>query len=203
VQCVGLDQDAIEIKRAEQLLERCLLTRLVGVIGRLGQRHPKGSGVDGDLSNEPVVAVFCLDGGASQGFAVTDQLVQTLGTTWDLADHPGLQHLAEFLQVGLVEQVEKGGVRRPALEVQAQGLVENFTVPLLLRRSLRLGEGLQIAGAPAAAQDPQHRDQQQEPLRVTHPTPVAAIGNGLEEADQIIRCGLIDCGGKGFGHWGL
>ncbi len=142
-----------------------------------------------------MVAVFCLGGGASQGFAVTDQLVQTLGTTWDLADHPGLQHLAEFLQVGLVEQVEKGGVRRPALEVQAQGLVENFTVPL--------GEGLQIAGAPAAAQDPQHRDQQQEPLRVTHPTPVAAIGNGLEEADQIIRCGLIDCGGAGFGHWGF
>ncbi len=195
MQCVGLDQDAIEIQRVEQLLERCLFTGFVGVIGRLGQRHTKGSGVDGDLGNEPVVAVFCLDRRAPQGFAVTDQLVQTLCPTRDLADHPGLQHLAEFLQVGLVEQVEKGGDRRPALEVQAQGLVENFTVPP--------GEGLQIAGAPAAAQDPQHRHQQQEPLQVSHPAPKAAIGNGLEKADQIVRCGLIDCGGAGFGHWGL
>ena len=71
MQCVGLDQDAIEIKRAEQLLERRLFTGLVGVIGGLGQRHAKGSGVDGDLGHEPVVAVFCLDGGASQGFPVT------------------------------------------------------------------------------------------------------------------------------------
>jgi hypothetical protein len=111
----------------------------MGVIGRLGQRHAEGSGVDGDLGHEPVVAAFCLDGGASQGFPVTDQLVQTLGSSWDLADHPGLQHLAEFLQVGLVEQVEKGGVRGPALEVQAQCLVQRLPVPLLLRRSLRLG----------------------------------------------------------------
>ena len=195
MQGIRLDQDAIEIKRAEQLLKRCLLTRLVGVIGRLGQRHPKGSGVDGDLRNEPVVAVFCLDGGASQGFAVTDQLVQTLDTTWDLADHPGLQHLAEFLQVGLIEQVEKGGIRGPALEVQAQGLVQRLPVPP--------GKCLQIARAPAAAQDPEYRHQQQEPLRVSHPAPKAAVGNGLEKADQIIRCGLIDCGGAGFEHWGL
>jgi hypothetical protein len=82
----------------------------VGAIGRLGQRHAKSTGVDGDLGHEPVVSVFCLDGGAPQGFPVADQLVQTLRPTWNLADHPGLQHLAEFLQVGLVEQVEKGGV---------------------------------------------------------------------------------------------
>ena len=30
-------------KRAEQLLERCLLTGFVGVIGGLGQRHPAGA----------------------------------------------------------------------------------------------------------------------------------------------------------------
>ena len=195
MQCVGLDQEAIEIKRAEQLLERCLFTGLVGVVGRLGQRHPKGSCADGDLGNEPVVADFCLDDGASQGFAVTDQLVQTLCPTWDLADHPDLQHLAEFLQVGLVEQVQEGGVRRPPLEVQAQGLIQRLPVPL--------GECLQIARASAAAQDPQHRYQQKKPLQISHTAPVAAVGNGLEEADQIIWCGLIDCGGAGFGHWGL
>jgi len=95
----------------------------------------------------------------------------------------------------LIEKVQKGGVRRPALEVQSQRLVQHLPVPL--------AKGLQIAGAPAAAQDPQHHDQQQEPLRVTHPAPVAPIGNGLEKADQIIRCGLTDCGGGGFGHWGF
>ena len=49
-------------------------------------------------------------GRAPQGFAVTDKLVQPLRTTWDLADQPGLQHLAELLQVRLVEQVEEGGI---------------------------------------------------------------------------------------------
>ena len=83
------------------------------------------------------------------------------------------------------------GVLRP----EAQGLVQRHPVPF--------GKGLQIAGAPAAAQDPQHRDQQEEPLRISHPAPVAAVGNGLEKADQIPRCGLTDCGGAGFGHWGF
>jgi hypothetical protein len=37
--------------------------------------------------------------------AVADQLVQTTFPTWDLADHPGLQHLAKLLQLGLVVAV--------------------------------------------------------------------------------------------------
>jgi hypothetical protein len=42
-------------------------------------------------------------------------------------------------------------------------------------------KGFQITGAAAAAQDPQHRHQQQEPLWVAHPTTVAAnsFGEGL------------------------
>jgi len=63
------------------------------------------------------------------------------------------------------------------------------------------GKGLQITGAAAAAQDPQHRHQQQEPLGVAHPTAAAAIGDGLEEADQVIRNSLIYCSRAGFGHW--
>ncbi len=62
------------------------------------------------------------------------------------------------------------------------------------------GERLKITGAPATAQDPQYRYQQQKPLRVTHPAAVAAIGNGLEEADQIIRRAQIGCSGDGFGQ---
>ena len=38
--------------------------------------------------------------------------------------------------------------------------------------------------------------QQQEPLRISHPAPVAAIGNGLEVADQI----EIGCGRSAVGH---
>lgn len=81
----------------------------------------------------------------------------------------------------------------PAFEVQAQRLVQLL--------SIQAGKGLQITGAAAAAQDPQHRHQQQEPLGVAHPTPVAAIGEGLEDADQVIRNSLIDCSRTGFGNW--
>jgi len=127
-----------------------------------------------------VVAVLRLDRRAPQSLAVTHQLIQIFCPAWYLADHPGLQHLPEFLQMGLVKKIEERGVRRPPLEIEPQGLVQGFPVSF--------GERLQISGAPAAAQDPQNRHQQQEPLRVTHPAAVAAIRNGLEEADQIIRC---------------
>jgi len=82
-------------------------------------------------------------------------LVQTLGSTWDLTDHPSLQHLSKLLKVGVFEQVEEGGDRRSALEVQAQCLVQQLTVPI--------GECLRIDGTPAATQDPQHHQQQEEP----------------------------------------
>ena len=73
----------------------------------------------------------------------------------------------------------------------------------------RRAKALEITGAAAAAQNPQHRHQQQEPLRVTHPAAVAAnsfgegfaYGDGLEEADQVIRNSLIDYSKTGFGHW--
>ena len=95
-----------------------------------------------------------------------------------------MEHLAEFLQVGLVVaigfreavQVKEGGIRRPALEIEARGLVQRLTMPP--------GKGLEITGAAAAAQDPQHRHQQQESLGVAHPTAVAAIGMALR---QLIR----------------
>ena len=80
------------------------------------------------------------------------------------------------------------------LEIQAQRFVQRLPIPP--------GNGLEIAGAAAAAEDPQHRYQQQEPLGVAHPTAVAAIRDGLEEADQVISNGRMDGGGQmGFGHW--
>jgi hypothetical protein len=100
--------------------------------------------------------------------------------------------LTELLQMGLIEQIEKGGIGGPALEVQAQNLVQDLKVPL--------GERLQIPKAAAVAEDPEHRHHQQVPLRVPHPAPVAAIRDRLEEADQVIRCRLIGCSRVGFGH---
>jgi hypothetical protein len=124
----------------------------------------------------------------------THQLVETVLPTRDLADHPGLEHLAELPEVSLIEQVQGGGIGGPAPEVQAERLVQSLSVPP--------GKGLEIPGTPAAAQDPEHRHQQQKPLRVADPTAVATVRDGLEEADQIIRCGLSGCGRVVFGHWG-
>jgi len=109
----------------------------MGVVALLRQGDSKGTGVDGDLSDKAVIAVWGLDPGAFEGLAITGQLIQSRCPTGDLADHPGLQHLAELLQVSLVEQVEEGGICRPALEIQAERLVQRFPVPL--------GEGFQIA----------------------------------------------------------
>ena len=134
VQRIGLDQLAFQVHRAEQLLERRALAGFRGVVVLLRQGDTKGAGVDGDLGDKPVVAVCGLDRGAFESLAITDQLIQSRCPTWDLADHPGLQHLAELLELRLVEEIEERRIRRPALEVQAERLVQRFPVPL--------GEGL-------------------------------------------------------------
>ena len=164
----------------------------MGVVALLRQGDTKGTGIDGDLGDKAVVAVSGLDRGALEGLAITDQLIQSRCTTWDLADHPGLEYLAELLEMRLIEQVEERRIRGPALEVQAQRLVQRFPVPL--------GEGLQIPGAPAVTEDPEHRHQQQVPLRIAHPSPVAAIRDGLEEADQVGISAEINGRGSGLGH---
>jgi len=42
----------------------------------------------------------------------------------DLADHPGLQHLAELLEIGLIEQIREGGIQGPASVLKPQRLVK-------------------------------------------------------------------------------
>jgi len=109
----------------------------MGVVSLLRQGDTEGTGVDGDLSDKAVIAVWGLDRGAFESLAITDQLILSRCPTWDLADHPGLEYLAELLELRLVEEIEERRIRRPALEIQAQRLVQRFPVPL--------GEGLQIA----------------------------------------------------------
>ncbi len=202
MQCIRLDQNTLEIQAGQQLLEGSPLTGFTGVVGLLGQGDAEGTGVEGDLGDKPMAAIASFEGGAAQGLPVAHQLVQTLCPTRDLADHPGLQHLAVacgfceavLLQVGLVEQVEKGGIRGPSLVVQAQRLVESPPVPTR--------KPLQITGAAAAAEDAQHRHQQQKPLGISNPPTEPPIGDGLEEADQVAWRLITPCGGVGFGHGG-
>jgi hypothetical protein len=85
VERIRLDQDAIEIQTAEQLFQRRMLTGFVGVLGLLGQGDAKSSGVHRDLGHKTVVALLRLDRRAPQGLAITDQLVQMVLPTWDLA----------------------------------------------------------------------------------------------------------------------
>ena len=193
MQRIRLDQDTVEFHHAQKLLESGPLAGFMGVIALLRQCNTERPGVYRDLGNKAMLAVLGLDSRAPQRFAVADQLVQTVGPAWDLAGHPGLEHLPELLQVGLIEQVEEGGIGGPALEIQVQRLVQGLPVPL--------GECLQITGATAVTEDAEHRHQQQEPLGITHAAAVAAVGNGFEETDQIDRYVLIDSGRVGFWHW--
>ena len=125
----GLDELPFQVHRPEQLPERRSLARFMGVVALLRQGDTEGTGINGDLCHEAVVAVGGLDRGAFEGLAITDQLVQSRCPAWDLADHPGLEHLAELLEMRLVEEVQERRIRRPALEVQAQRLVQGFPVP--------------------------------------------------------------------------
>jgi len=79
-------------------------------VSLLGQSDAECTGVDGYLGNEPMVPVFRLHCGAMLGLAVADQLIQTLCPTRDLADHPALEDLTEFLEMGLDEQEGEGGI---------------------------------------------------------------------------------------------
>lgn len=90
-----------------------------------------------------------------------------------------------MLQVGLIKQVEEGGIGRPAPEIQPQRLVQ--LLPGAVRKGL-------------LSTDIQNCHQQQEPLRVAHPAAVATIRDRFEVADKIDRYILIDCGEMGCGH---
>ena len=79
--------------------------------------------------------------------------------------------------MGLVEQIEKGRVGWPALEIQPQCPIQHLPMPL--------GEGFQITGAPVTTENAKHRHQKQEPLGIAHPMARATIRDGFEEADQI------------------
>ncbi len=172
-------------------MESGALAGFSGVVGYLSQGNAQYPGIYGDLGDKTVSTIIVFNSRTPQRLPVKNQLLQSVGPTLDLADHPGLQHLAlasgfceaVLRQVSHVEQEEEGNIRGPALEIQPQCQVQLLAVPFR--------EGSQITGAPAVAKDPQQRHQQKEPLRIPHLAAVASVGDSLEEADQIGRCGVI------------
>ena len=61
MQCIHLDQLAFQFYRAQQLLECRPFARFMRVVALLSQADTNGSGVDGHLSDDTVVAVHGLD----------------------------------------------------------------------------------------------------------------------------------------------
>ena len=94
LQRIHLKQHTVEIQDTQQLLEGCAFAGFTSVVSLLGKGDAECSGVHRDLGGKAVGAVLRLSRRAWQRFAVSDQLVQTLCATRNLADHPGLQHLA-------------------------------------------------------------------------------------------------------------
>lgn len=81
------------------------------------QGDAKGLGVDRNLGDKPVVPFLCLYRCSPQGAAVPYLLVQVVWSASNQVDHPGLERLAEPLQVGLIQQVVERGIRGPAPDI--------------------------------------------------------------------------------------
>ena len=162
MQGIGLDQNAVELKVAEQGFEGSALVGFTRVKGGLGDRHAQFPGVDRHLGDKPRSAVDAigLRGRAPQGFAITDQLLEILVLNSDLNQHPLPEQPKELLQFHPLKQIEKGGIAGC------------------------FGQ-LQIPGATATAQDAQDGHQEQQPLGVPHPSTFAPLRQGLQEGDQI------------------
>jgi len=106
VQFIRLDQQNLKIHGTQPILEGFALAGFTGVVTLLGQGDVKSPGVHCDLGDKAVDALIPLGRRAEQDLAVADPLLQTLCAARDLADHPGLQHLAELLELGHIEKME-------------------------------------------------------------------------------------------------
>ena len=97
MQGIRLDQHAIKIQCGEKFLESGALAGFAGILGFLSQGNTQCPGINGDLGDKTMSAIIVFNSRTTQCLPITHQLVQTGGPTWDLADHPGLQHLAKLL----------------------------------------------------------------------------------------------------------
>ena len=185
---VGLDQDAFQIHGGEQLPQNRALMVLEGVECGLGNSRTESLGVRGHLGNVDTVGrrpaigpatAIGRDDLAPRGLAVPHQLIQTRCTIFTLGEHPDLQLSADLGHIHLQEQIAEGGISGRPLELKPQRLVQCSV--------MTEGKALKIPQALAAAQDPEHRHQEQKPLGKAHPASHPPLGDRLQETDQVGR----------------
>jgi len=179
VQRIRLDQHTLELQGAEQGFEGRALVGFAGVKRGLGNRNAQLSGVQRDLGDKPSgpIGAIRLRGRPAQGLTVTDQLIKILVLISDLGQHPLPEGPEKLLELNPLKQVEEGGVAGCLGQLQAQRRAERLV--------MAFGKTFQIPDAAAAAQDPNGRHQQQQPLRVTDASALAAFWESLQEGDQI------------------
>jgi len=181
MQRVGLHQQAIELDTIEELAQSRDLAACIGGVGVLGDRYPKGVGVQAHLSDKTRCARSGLSDRTPQGLAVAHQRVDALGDA-RLGCHPLLKPGIKAIDIELREQQPEGRVRRRVGDVGAEELVEGLVVPF--------GKTLHPEQRTLVAENGQDRNQQHPPLRVANPPAQTAIGKRLEEADQT-RCSSL------------
>jgi len=178
MQRVGLHQQAIELDTIKELAQSRDLTAGIGGVGVLGDRHPKGIGVQAHLSDKTRRARGGFSDRTPQGLAVAHQGIDAHGDA-RLGCHPLLQQSIEAIDVQLREQQPEGQIRRRVGDVSAEQLVEGLAVAF--------GKTLHPKQRTLVAENGQDRHQRHPPLRVANPPAQTAIGKRLEEAGQI-RC---------------
>ena len=151
-------------------------------------RHAQRELIQRDLDNERRATTSPGLDRATQGLAVTHQLIKIRCTIWDLGDRPVTDRSAQRCHVHLVEAVAERGIRRRPPQPQAECLGQAAVVAD--------GKTLQIPQALAAAEDYEHRHQHQVPGRKTHAAPHPRIWDRSQIADKV----EIACGGSTFKH---
>jgi len=125
----------------------------------------------------PAVALG-RDDRAPQGVAIGHRRIQTSSTIRDLGQHPALQLPADIGHIQLLEQRAEGEILRRLPELKPQCRVQ---------RSVMVdGKAFQISQALAAAQDPERRHREKEPLGA-HPAAHPSLGDRLQETDRVGR----------------
>ncbi len=110
MECVRLDENALEIQLAKQLPEHRPLVVFAGGVAGLADRHAQCRGIQRDLGNEcGTTASRGLDR-TPQGLAVTHQLIEIRCATGDLGDCPVTDCSAERRHVHLLEEVAERGI---------------------------------------------------------------------------------------------
>ena len=134
-----LDRDAIKIQLPKQLLKHGTPVILAYGVAGLSDGHAQGCRVERHLSDERRTAADDGLDRASESFAIKDQLIKIVCTTWDLSDHPVTDGGADGSDIHLQKEVAEGGIRGWALELDRKRLSEHIV--------MTPGKTLQIAGA--------------------------------------------------------